>query len=88
MSHKLNSGIAVIGIDIGKNSFHIVGHDKRGAIVRGEGTCLESAVDRLIPRPKLHRYSITSSTCASKIVTADSDVFTVRMWYSFAEVHL
>jgi hypothetical protein len=33
MSHKLNSGIAVIGIDIGKNSFHIVGHDKRGAIM-------------------------------------------------------
>ena len=31
--HKLNSGIAVIGIDIGKNSFHVVGHDKRGAIV-------------------------------------------------------
>jgi transposase len=33
MSHKLNTAIAVIGIDIGKNSFHIVGHDKRGAIV-------------------------------------------------------
>jgi hypothetical protein len=32
MSHKLNSAIAVIGIDIGKNSFHVVGHDKRGAI--------------------------------------------------------
>src|SRR5262249_3418733 len=30
---KLNSGIAVVGIDIGKNSFHVVGHDKRGAIV-------------------------------------------------------
>jgi transposase len=29
----LNSGIAVIGIDIGKNSFHLVGHDQRGAIV-------------------------------------------------------
>src|SRR5690349_1558518 len=28
-----NSAIAVIGIDIGKNSFHIVGHDQRGAIV-------------------------------------------------------
>jgi hypothetical protein len=28
MSHKLNSAIAVIGIDIGKNSFHVVGHDK------------------------------------------------------------
>jgi hypothetical protein len=33
MSDKLNSAIAVIGIDIGKNSFHIVGHDQRGAIV-------------------------------------------------------
>jgi Transposase len=33
MPHKLNSGIAVIGIDIGKNSFHVAGHDKRGAIV-------------------------------------------------------
>ncbi len=33
MSPKLNSGIAVIGIDIGKNSFHVVGHDKRGAIM-------------------------------------------------------
>src|SRR5262250_3391108 len=32
MSH-LNSGIAAIGIDIGKNSFHVVGQDKRGAIV-------------------------------------------------------
>jgi transposase len=28
-----NSAIAVIGIDIGKNSFHVVGHDQRGAIV-------------------------------------------------------
>jgi transposase len=25
MSQKLNSAIAVIGIDIGKNSFHLVG---------------------------------------------------------------
>src|SRR5262252_862028 len=33
MSEKLKSPIAVIGIDIGKNSFHIVGQDKRGAIV-------------------------------------------------------
>jgi hypothetical protein len=30
MSQKLNAAIAVIGIDIGKNSFHIVGHDHRG----------------------------------------------------------
>src|SRR5262245_7373767 len=32
MSQKLNSAIAVIGIDIGKNSFHIVGQDRRGAL--------------------------------------------------------
>jgi transposase len=33
MSQTLNAAIAVVGIDIGKNSFHIVGHDVRGAIV-------------------------------------------------------
>jgi transposase len=33
MSQTINTAIAVIGIDIGKNSFHIVGHDHRGAIV-------------------------------------------------------
>jgi hypothetical protein len=33
MSLKLNSEIAVVGIDIGKNCFHIVGLDRRGAIV-------------------------------------------------------
>src|SRR5438093_7632546 len=33
MSQKPNAIIAVIGIDIGKNSFHVVGHDDRGSIV-------------------------------------------------------
>ena len=33
MSQKLNAAIAVIGIDIGKNSFHVVGLDRSGAIV-------------------------------------------------------
>ena len=33
MSQTLNAAIAVIGIDIGKNSFHVVGLDDRGAIV-------------------------------------------------------
>ena len=33
MSQQLNTTIAVIGIDIGKNSFHVVGLDERGAIV-------------------------------------------------------
>jgi transposase len=33
MSQKPNTAVAVVGIDIGKNSFHIIGHDQRGAIV-------------------------------------------------------
>ena len=33
MSQTLNAAIAVIGIDIGKNSFHVVGLDGRGAIM-------------------------------------------------------
>jgi transposase len=33
MSHQLNPTIAVIGIDIGKNSFHVVRLDHHGAIV-------------------------------------------------------
>jgi hypothetical protein len=33
MSLQSNCAIAVIGIDIGKNSSHVVRHDQRGAIV-------------------------------------------------------
>jgi transposase len=33
MSQQLSATIVVIGIDIGKNSFHVVGLDQRGAIV-------------------------------------------------------
>jgi len=33
MSHTLNAA-GVIGIDIGKNSFHIVGHDERAIVLR------------------------------------------------------
>ena len=33
MSNKSNSLVATIGIDIGKNAFHVVGLDRRGAIV-------------------------------------------------------
>lgn len=33
MSQKVDASPAVIGIDIGKNSFHIVGQNQRGAIV-------------------------------------------------------
>jgi transposase len=33
MSQNSNTAIATVGIDIGKNSFHIVGLDSRGSIV-------------------------------------------------------
>ena len=33
MSQTLKTSVAVIGVDIGTNSFHLVGHDRRGAIV-------------------------------------------------------
>jgi len=36
MSRNLDSKVAVIGIDIGKNSLHIVGQDRRGALVLGQ----------------------------------------------------
>src|SRR5579864_7925985 len=35
-SQTLNSKVAVIGIDIGKNSFHIVGQDRRQKWSRGQ----------------------------------------------------
>src|ERR1700689_565685 len=33
MSQTFNAAVSVVGIDMGKNSFHVVGHDERGAIV-------------------------------------------------------
>jgi transposase len=33
MSQTFNAAVSVVGIDIGKNSFHVVGHDECGAIV-------------------------------------------------------
>jgi transposase len=52
MSKTVTAEIAVIGIDIGKNSFHVVGLDKKGAIIlrqkwsRGQ---MESRLANLTP---------------------------------------
>jgi hypothetical protein len=48
MSQKLNSEVAVrvIGIDIGKNSLHIVGQDRRGALVLRQKWACPGFVDR------------------------------------------
>jgi hypothetical protein len=57
MSQTPNTAIAVIGIDIGENSFHVVGHDARGAIVLRQkvvawpsGSAVPGCVVRFIPR--------------------------------------
>ena len=42
MSQTLNAAIAVVGIDIGKNSFHIVAHDERGATVLRQKWSMDS----------------------------------------------
>jgi hypothetical protein len=56
MSHKLNS-IVVIGIDIGKNSFHIVGQDRRGALVLRQKWSRGQMEARLANLPTCHRAS-------------------------------
>jgi hypothetical protein len=50
MSQTPNTAIAVIGIDIGKNPFHVVGLDARGATIpvdppRSFGRCGDDGVD-------------------------------------------
>jgi hypothetical protein len=43
MSQTLKTSVAVIGVDIGKNSFHLVGQDRRGAIVLRRSPARQSA---------------------------------------------
>ncbi len=43
MSNQSIATVATMGIDIGKNSFHVVGLDRRGAIVlRQKWSCSQS----------------------------------------------
>ena len=51
MSQNLDRAIAVIGIDIGKNSFHIVGLDGRGAIVLRQKWSRGQVEARLVNMP-------------------------------------
>src|SRR5712671_609538 len=51
MSQQLSTTIAVIGVDIGKNSFHIVGLDQRGAIVLRQKWSRSQVGERLANMP-------------------------------------
>jgi transposase len=52
MSQKLDTTIAVIGIDIGKNSFHVVGLDRRGSIVLRQKWSRGQVATRLATIPR------------------------------------
>jgi transposase len=56
MSQTLNCSIAVIGIDIGKNSFHLVGQDRRGAIVLRQKWSRGQVETRLANAPQPTTY--------------------------------
>ncbi len=71
MSQTPNTAIAVIGIDIGKNSFHVVGQDERGAIVftSGQiyeimGACPPSPANALTIGPSLGTSTMPASASA------------------------
>jgi transposase len=66
MSH-LNSGIAVIGIDVGKNSFHLVGQDRRGAIVLRQKWSRGQIEARLANLPPC---LVGMEACVSRVGTA------------------
>lgn len=60
MPKTSSAQIAVIGVDIGKNSFHVVGHDRRGAIVLRQKWSLGQIEARLANMPP---YLIGMEAC-------------------------
>ena len=67
MSHNLNNAVAVIGIDIRKNSFHVVGLDSRGAIVLRQKWSggIDATRVRSLPYPSQWRSLSATSFMAS-----------------------
>jgi transposase len=52
MFNKSTATIATMGIDIGKNSFHVVGLDQRGAIVLRQKWSRGQIEERIANMPK------------------------------------
>jgi hypothetical protein len=86
MSNKPIAAVATMGIDIGKNSFHVVGLDQRGAIVlrqkwsRGQ---IEARLAKSVQRDHRPRASVGLSDsdhgAASRRSGADSGRLTGRI---------
>ena len=51
MSQTVPTAIAVIGIDFGKNTFHVGGHHERGVIVLGQKWSRGQVETRSYPDP-------------------------------------
>jgi hypothetical protein len=72
MSQILNGAVTVIGIDIGKNSLHVVGHDERGGIVlrqkwsRGQVEARIIRDRRSSKRPKACRDPTVPCPCRTR----------------------
>jgi hypothetical protein len=71
----------VIGIDIGKNSFHIVGHDHRGAIVLRQKWSRGQVETRLRSGPSL-RPSRTASLTFSRSRRSSGGSAITASWIS------
>src|SRR5215831_6048040 len=75
MAKTFETTVAVIGIDIGKNSFHIVGLDRRGAIVRSwkgllrsDNRFLQTDWPKCRHRPALvtpHQAGVADNVCSN-----------------------
>jgi len=53
--HKSSDPITTIGLDIGKNTFHLIGLDKRGAIAMRIKISRNQLVRRLVNLPLPYR---------------------------------
>jgi transposase len=63
MSNKSNPTVATMGIDIGKNSFHVVGLDQRGAIVLRQKWSRRQIEARLANIPRCLFHGFTPKAC-------------------------
>jgi hypothetical protein len=71
MSHQINSSISVVGLDIGKNSFHVIGLDQRGAIVLRQkwlrGQAAKKAAAELLAKYPMLKIEIYDASSKSRI---------------------
>jgi len=67
MSNKSIATIATMGIDIGKNSFHIVGPDRRGAIVLLQKWSRGQVEARLATAKKRLHHNVVAIALANKL---------------------